>query len=232
LYEEPEKKFEYGDFIMRNAERLQKMISNIRDMSKIDNNALTLNKERFNLNEVLSSTVDDIKEHLFSTNKRVNIVYNNGEISEDLIEGDKQRIVQVISNLLDNAIKFTNEGTINIEVEKSDGGIDNDKDDTVSNNNNKSEQIIINIKDTGKGLDSRTIPYLFSKFFSTSGSGGTGLGLYICKFIIEAHGGKIWAKNNNEDGKGATFSFSLPLYQQQQQQQQQYKNICYVLFNI
>ena len=78
------------------------------------------------------------------------------------------------------------------------------------------KEIIINIKDTGRGLDSRTFPHLFSKFFSTSGAGGTGLGLYICKSIIEAHGGRIWAKNNNEDGKGATCAFSLPLYQQQQ----------------
>jgi signal transduction histidine kinase len=219
LYEEPEKKFEYGDFIIRNAERLQKIISNIRDMSKIDNNALTLNKEQFNLNEVLSSTVDDIREHLFPANKNVNIVYNNAVIVDKdlIIEADKERIIQVISNLLDNAIKFTKEGTINIDIEKS-GGIDNDKDDTVSNNtnNNKSEEIIINIKDTGKGLDSRTLPYLFSKFFSTSGAGGTGLGLYICKSIIEAHGGRIWAKNNNEDGKGATFTFSLPLYEEEQ----------------
>jgi len=76
-------------------------------------------------------------------------------------------------------------------------------------------EIIINIKDSGNGIDPRTFPHLFSKFFSTSGRGGTGLGLYISKNIVDAHGGKIWAKNN-EDGKGATFSFSLPLYKEQQ----------------
>ena len=217
MYEEPEKKFEYGDFIMRNAIRLQKIISDIRDMSKIDNNALALNKEQFNLNEVLSSTVDDIREHLFPTDKKINIVYNNAVIVDKdlIIEADKERIIQVISNLLNNAIKFTKEGTICIDIEKSDG-IDNDKDNTIINNNNMPEEIIINIKDTGKGLDSRTFPHLFSKFFSTSGSSGTGLGLYICKSIIEAHGGRIWAKNNNEDGKGTTFSFSLPLYKEEQ----------------
>ncbi|MGN6624443.1 MAG: histidine kinase dimerization/phospho-acceptor domain-containing protein, partial [Candidatus Nitrosocosmicus sp.] len=100
LLEQPEKKFEYGEQIMRNAERLQKMISDIRDMSKIDNNALTLNKEQFNLIEVLSSTVNDIKEHLIPDNKRVNIVYNNAAmVDKDLIiEADKERIIQVISN--------------------------------------------------------------------------------------------------------------------------------------
>ena len=187
-------------------------------MSKIDNNALTLNKEQFNLNEVISSTVDEKREHIISDNKKINIVYNNNSkgirYKDIVIDGDKERIIQIISNILDNAIKFTKEGTININIEKS-GGIDNGKDDTVSNNN-KSEEIIINVKDTGKGLDSRTFPHLFSKFFSTSGAGGTGLGLYICKSIIEAHGGRIWAKNNNEEGKGATFSFSLPLYEEEQ----------------
>ncbi|HXS59676.1 MAG TPA: ATP-binding protein [Candidatus Sulfopaludibacter sp.] len=72
-------------------------------------------------------------------------------------------------------------------------------------------QIMVRVKDTGTGIDLDIFPRLFSKFVTKSngGDGGTGLGLYICKGIIEAHGGRIWAKNN-EDGKGATFSFSLP----------------------
>jgi signal transduction histidine kinase len=186
-------------------------------MSKIDNNALTLNKEQFNLNEVISSTVDDIREHIISDNKKINIVYNNNSkgirYKDIVIDGDKERIIQIISNILHNAIKFTKKGTISIDIEKRDG-IDNNKDN--KDNNNKSDEIIIiNIKDTGKGIDSKTFPHLFSKFFSTSGRGGTGLGLYISKNIVDAHGGKIWAKNN-EDGKGATFSFSLPLYKEQQ----------------
>ncbi|MGN6351545.1 MAG: sensor histidine kinase [Candidatus Nitrosocosmicus sp.] len=162
--------------------------------------------------------MDDIRENVISDNKKINIIYNNAAmIDKDLIiDANKERIIQVISNILDNAIKFTKEGTILIDMEKS-GGIDNDKDDTA--NNNRSEEVIINIKDSGKGLDSRTFPHLFSKFFSISGTGGTGLGLYICKSIVEAHGGRIWAKNNNEDGKGATFSFSLPLYKVEQQRQ-------------
>ncbi|MGN6614942.1 MAG: sensor histidine kinase [Candidatus Nitrosocosmicus sp.] len=160
--------------------------------------------------------MDDIRENVISDNKKINIIYNNAAmIDKDLIiDANKERIIQVISNILDNAIKFTKEGTIRIDMEKS-GGIDNDKDDTA--NNKRSEEVIINIKDSGKGLDSKTFPHLFSKFFSISGTGGTGLGLYICKSIVEAHGGRIWAKNNNEDGKGATFSFSLPLYKVEQQ---------------
>jgi signal transduction histidine kinase len=115
------------------------------------------------------------------------------------IEADKSRITQVISNILDNAVKFSKAnlnkeegvGIININAEKADG------------------QAIVSIKDTGMGVDPEIIPRLFEKFASKSFQ-GTGLGLYICKSIVQAHGGKIWA-HNNTDGKGATFSFSLPI---------------------
>jgi signal transduction histidine kinase len=222
LLSEPEKKIEYGNSIIRNAERLQKTITDILDISKIDNNALVLNKEQFNIDEVIESTILDIREHVILEDKKIEIVYNIKGITEKediIIQADKQRIIQVISNLLENAIKFTKEGTINIDLEKNDNIIYNDDDidnsfgDKINSRNITvvSKEIIINIKDTGKGIDSKIFPHLFSKFFSTSGMGGTGLGLYICKFIIDAHDGKIWAKNN-EDGKGSTFSFSLPLY--------------------
>src|SRR5215216_6368431 len=118
---------------------------------------------------------------------------------ERIIEADRTRLSQVISNLLDNAIKFTKEGgTISVVVEKK-------KD---SNNNNNKEVVIVS-KDTGSGIDSDIFPRLFEKFTSKS-SRGTGLGLFISKSIIEDHGGKIWAENNS-DGKGATFAFSLPI---------------------
>jgi two-component system, OmpR family, sensor histidine kinase VicK len=110
---------------------------------------------------------------------------------------DQNRIKQVISNLVSNSFKFTKEGTITVTVET-----DNYYD------NNKQSQVIVRVKDTGIGIAEDIIPKLFSKFVTKSEK-GTGLGLYICKGIIEAHGGKIWAENNKEE-KGATFSFSLP----------------------
>jgi signal transduction histidine kinase len=233
LLSEPEKKFEYGKHIMRNEERLQKTITDILVMSKIDNNALTLNKEQFDLNELISSTIQDIREHIIPDNKKIDIFYNNNGTKEKgiIIEADKQRIIQVISNILDNAIRFTKEGTIGIDIEINNSIIDNTNNynfgssNSHSNNSDSSsrssdskasEEIIINIKDSGKGIDSKAFPHLFSKFYSTSGTGGTGLGLYICKSIVEAHGGRILAKNNEDDEKGATFSFSLPLAIQQQ----------------
>src|SRR6476646_5315140 len=98
FFEQSEKKFEYGGRIIRNEERLQKIMLDIRDMSKIDNNALTLNKEQFNLKEIISSIVDDIREHIISDNKKINIVYNNSKDINDkdiVIDGDKERIIQI-----------------------------------------------------------------------------------------------------------------------------------------
>jgi signal transduction histidine kinase len=119
------------------------------------------------------------------------------------IEADRTRITQVISNLLSNAVKFT-EAKVNKEEGKVRGiiNIDAEKiDDSMA---------VVSIKDTGIGIDPEIIPKLFTKFASKSALGGTGLGLFISKSIVEAHGGKIWAENN-KDGKGATFSFSLHL---------------------
>ena len=113
---------------------------------------------------------------------------------------DRERITQVLYNLLDNAIKFSEEGIISLAVERKRNNEDND---------DAKEVIVISLKDTGSGIHPEIMPKLFSKFASKSFS-GTGLGLYISKGIVEAHGGKIWAENN-PDGKGATFTFTLPV---------------------
>jgi signal transduction histidine kinase len=120
----------------------------------------------------------------------VELLYEPKDI---IVEGDKARVSQVVSNLLANATKFTKEGNISIISEKDDGNV------------------IIRVKDTGTGVDSNIFPRLFTKF-ATKSDTGTGLGLFISKSIVEAHGGKIWAENNS-DGKGATFSFILPINQ-------------------
>jgi two-component system, OmpR family, sensor histidine kinase VicK len=112
-----------------------------------------------------------------------------------IYQADKGRINQMISNLLSNAIKFTNEGTVSITAA------------AVPNN----DEIVVSISDTGPGIDSEILPRLFTKF-ATKSTTGTGLGLFISKSIIDAHGGKIWGKNNYPEGNGATFGFSLPLH--------------------
>jgi signal transduction histidine kinase len=146
-------------------------------------------------------------------NAKLKLHFRNIDL-DTVIFVDRNRIAQVILNLLNNSVKF-----ISIANEKNDDGIGGsislmvEKTETNSkdnkNKNNIFDKIIISIKDNGKGIDPEIFPRLFTKFASKSFQ-GTGLGLYISKNIVEAHGGKIWAKNN-EDGKGATFIFSLPL---------------------
>jgi signal transduction histidine kinase len=129
---------------------------------------------------------------------------NDDANSNDIfIEADKERITQVLINLLDNALKSTKENDIiSIIVQIQEDG-------------RRNLEVIINIKDSGMGIDPKILPYLFEKFCTKPSPGsrirGTGLGLYICKWIIEAHGGRIWAYNNNIQDKGATVSFSLPI---------------------
>jgi signal transduction histidine kinase len=190
------------DAVIRNAKRLKRLAEDILDVTKIESHSLILHKERFNLNEVISNTIQDIRDQI--SNGKVKLLY---EFDKDLlfIEADRERITQVISNLLSNAVKFTKEGTISIVLEKKDS------------------KVTFNIKDTGTGIDSEIIPRLFTKF-ATKSFEGTGLGLFVSKSIIEAHGGKMWAENN-ADGKGATFSFTLPLSKQEQEQQQQLRRV-------
>jgi len=192
--------------IYRNAVRLQKLTNDILDVSRIESQTLNLDKEVFDLNELMQRIVQDYKSYLrrhsdsiSNTKSPVQLFGYTGDC-ELIIEADRDRINQSISNLINNAIKFTSQkgGIISIKTEKR-----NDK--------GENQEVIIDVKDTGEGIHPEIIPRLFTKFASMSNS-GTGLGLYISKSIVEAHGGRIWAENNS-DGKGATFSFSLPITQ-------------------
>jgi signal transduction histidine kinase len=191
-----DKEREYLDVIIRNAKRLQRLTENILDITKIESNRLKLEKERFNLNDVITNTIEDVIINKdFFNNRNIKLSYQPRDI---FIEADKQKLTRVISNLLNNAIKFTKEGTISIIAEKKDS------------------EVFVIVKDTGEGIDPEILPQLFSKFITKSERGGTGLGLFICKSIVEAHGGKIWAENNNtHEKKGATFYFTLPNINQQ-----------------
>jgi signal transduction histidine kinase len=177
--------------VIRNAKKLQTLANEILDITKIESNTLRLNKEKVDINEIILFNVKDILNHQIIAEGKVKLIYEPSK--EDIfVEADKDRLGQVVSNLFSNSVKFTEEGSISITVEES-------KD---------RKEVIVSIKDTGCGIDPEILPRLFSKFATRSDVGGTGLGLFICKSIIEAHGGKIWAKNN-DDGKGATFTFSL-----------------------
>jgi two-component system, OmpR family, sensor histidine kinase VicK len=177
------------DAIIRNAIRLQRLTEDILDVTRIESNLLILNKQQFNLKDIITNTINDIIVKKDFKSKNIKLLYEPKDI---FVEADRSRLTQVISNLLSNSVKFTIKGTIKITT--------NIKDD---------KKVILSIKDTGSGINSEIFPRLFSKF-ATKSDIGTGLGLFITKSIVEAHGGKISAENNAE-GKGATFVLVLPI---------------------
>jgi signal transduction histidine kinase len=181
--------------IIYNAKRLDQLAGNILEGAKIENQTLQLDYEQFNLKDILTDIIDDYNNLLtIKESKDVKLRYEPKDI---LIVADKVRVGRVISNLLNNAIKFTARGEITISVRELKHYDDDGNGD-----------IQINIKDTGTGLSPAILPNLFSKFVSTD-SGGTGLGLFVSRNIVEAHGGKIQAQHN-DDGIGAMFSITIP----------------------
>ena len=198
------------DIIIRNSKRLQKLTEDVLSVAKIDSGNLILHKENFNLNKMGLEILSDFNQKIIESKKDIQLAFESDDDTTDMIiNADRNRLCQVLSNLLNNALIFTNKGSITVIVERKKGigdGIDKDND-----------EVIIRIKDTGIGIYQDMLPKLFTKFATKSIVDGTGLGLFISKSIIEMHGGKIWATNNNVDNerksKGSTFTFTLPLKQ-------------------
>ncbi len=193
------------DVIIRNSKRLMKLAEDILNVARIESGSFFLKKERFDIGELISEIMNDIEEKIVENKKNIKLFFelqNGNNNNKIIVEADKNRLSQVLSNLLNNAIKFTDEGSITVIVGTK----------KITNNSNK---VIVSIKDTGTGIDSEILPKLFTKFTTKSAiAGGTGLGLFISKSIVEMHGGRIWAFNNdekNKDERGSTFTFSLPL---------------------
>jgi signal transduction histidine kinase len=181
--------------IARNARRLERLTQDILDVSRIESGALTLNIQTIDLDEVISSVIIDYRNNLADAirtdndkKEKVKIKYEPKKL---MVKGDRERIQQVMSNLINNALRFTKEGAIIVKTQPIDGLAQ------------------ITVKDTGSGINPEIMPRLFEKFVTKSEK-GTGLGLYISNRIVQAHGGKLLAENNT-DGKGATFTFTLPL---------------------
>jgi signal transduction histidine kinase len=177
--------------IIRNAKRLDRLAADILDVTNIEGKSLKLNKASFDIDEILSELVTEYSRQIegdLAKNKKLTISYEPIHVK---IFADRYRITQVISNIINNAIKFTDQGVISI----------------IGNVNDK--ELSVQISDTGKGIDGEIVSRLFDKFVSRSEQ-GTGLGLFISKNIIESHGGTI-SGFNQENGTGATFIFTLPL---------------------
>ena len=209
-----------ADKIFYNAKRLQSLIDNVLDATRIEKQLTSLNKERINVYDLMGYVTKDAPYQLRLSNKKIQLLLftsdkHNSDGRSNIAEGaptkaifvdaDRTRLTQVFTNLLNNAIRFTKEGVISITVRE-------ERDTNGATNNDR--HMVLLIKDTGTGIPADTLPRLFTKF-GTESATGTGLGLFISKGIVEAHGGKIWGENN-EDGKGATFGFTLPIIAQEE----------------
>ena len=199
LHMYPERQKKFASAIQRNAIRLQRLSNDILDVAKIESGSLKLNKELFDLNEIISNIVEDYKTIIINDNHSIKLYFKPSNYAL-FVEAEKERIAGVISNLLSNAIKFTKKGEIFVSIEKE-------------NSNSINPYALVTVKDTGEGIDPEILPKIFSKFITKSYE-GLGLGMYISKNMVEAHGGKIWTenKNNNKNGnRGVIFYFTLPL---------------------
>jgi signal transduction histidine kinase len=179
------------EMILRNAKRLAKLTFDILEVSRIESNLLKLQKEQINMQEKIERVIEDVKPFV-DEGKQLQIVFEPKVNEPVIVKADRTKLFEVLSNLLRNAIKFTSKGTIKVVLEKSDS------------------EAIVTVQDTGKGIDLEIMPKMFERFATKSDS-GTGLGLFISKSIVEAHGGTISAENN-PNGIGAKFRFTLPLY--------------------
>ena len=184
------------DVILRNVKRFQRLSQDILDVTMIESRSLKLNKHPIDLNDLILNIVKDLQKQMQKSESKVRLIYEpateKGKQNPIIVEVDRERMTQVVWNLLNNSIKFTKEGTISIST-------------TVTNG-----QVIVSVKDTGEGIDPKIRPRLFSKF-ATGSSQGTGLGLYISKNVVESHGGRMWVEENTGTRYGASFYFSLPV---------------------
>jgi two-component system sensor histidine kinase VicK len=181
----------YLEIIARSASRLQQLTEDILDITRIETNSLKLNLEVLNINEIILECIKDAENQLSDGGVILQYAVSNNDGQWNRIKGDRRRLAQVMTNLLTNSIKFTPKGNIEVSIER------------------KGSFLYTQVRDTGTGIDPEIMSNLFSKFITKS-SFGTGLGLFISKGIVEAHGGAIWAENN-PDGKGASVTFKLPL---------------------
>lgn len=229
--------------ILRNATRLERLVEDLLDIARIESNTMTLDKEKTNLEQLINMVVQDFKANLEKEKKVANDkidnnnengtqkknieiitsinskIDNNDTQTEFDVMVDRSKIIQVISNIINNSLTSirsnkknndTNCDSVHITLSKFINNKGHEKPNTRdSSNRNKKNEILVGIRDTGKGIDAEILPRLFTKF-ATNSTSGTGLGLYLTKAIIEAHGGKVWAENNN-NGHGAIFYFTLPL---------------------
>ncbi len=184
------------DTVIRNSDRLRRLVDSLLYLSRAQVGRMRYYFEKLQLAELINNCVHD--QLLQAKNKGISLQTDIEDVPP--VRGDKDKLTDVLTNLIDNALKFTSEhGRVTVSARKI------------------SEGVHIEVKDTGIGIPADHIPQLFQRFYQVDSSasrryGGTGLGLYISRTIVEAHGGKIWIES--EEGKGTTVHVELPQLQE------------------
>jgi signal transduction histidine kinase len=187
----------WADRIRNNAKGLVDLVGDFLDISKLESGSVELSRAPIEVIDLVSKTVENFGP--LARSKNIDLSYH-ADAFLPAIDADSRRLDQVLNNLVNNALKFTGEGgSVQLHA-RHDGG----------------KGIIVQVQDTGVGIPRDEIANLFQKYRQASNATvaaqkGTGLGLVICKMIVEAHGGKIWVES--EEGKGAIFTFTLPFNQ-------------------
>jgi signal transduction histidine kinase len=176
------------------VQQLMGLTENLLSASRIEKGVFAISAQSIDWADNVAEVYDEFLER--AKDKKINLDFVKPEHHTFFVKVDKVRIEEVLLNLLSNAISYTDaNGKVTVSIEQ------------------KGQEVITHVKDTGVGIPKSAIPHLFTKFFrvggkTSQGIKGTGLGLYISKAIVERHGGRIWVES--EEGVGSTFSFSLP----------------------
>jgi signal transduction histidine kinase len=181
--------------VFRSSDRLTRLVDVFLNVSRIETGRLDISKEEVHLEKVLDEVVSDLQ--VAAERKNIEITVQKPDEALPVIQLDRDKIHDVMMNLVDNAVKYTSKGWVNIRLARS------------------KSLITLEVRDSGMGIDPNEIDNLFQKFSRAQAvtrihTGGSGLGLFIARKIVEAHGGRIWAESDGE-GKGSRFTFTLPI---------------------
>jgi signal transduction histidine kinase len=199
------------ELLARNAKRLETLTRNILDVTRLEGKRVLLKREKFDLNEAVRDSIEMSSGHVAGR-----ISSGDGGSPEVvflpsdeplIVSADRTRVNEVVSNLLSNALRHAGQSGGGASV-------------VITTWKGQDSTAFVRVKDSGPGIDEDAKGKLFSKFFTKSES-GVGLGLYISKLIVEAHGGSIWGENNGGGERGASFVFTIPLAAAEQREQQE-----------
>lgn len=187
---EAEKRRAAFDLLLSNIHRLKHTVQNIIDLSRLESGQIPLKKEEVDLDILVSKALKEIEKE--ASKKGLQLI---NSFPKDIyrVHGDSEKLQHVLLNLLDNSVKYTNQGSVTVSGRKLPGEVE------------------VSVTDTGRGLEKDLLGKVFERFVQESPSFvGLGIGLTICREIVQRHGGKIWAESGGRD-KGTTFRFTLPL---------------------